>query len=256
MSELMMKGAVRPAKVMFEYRVGEDWRTQHTIEHGVNPPAEFVVTFDLVDLTPKQRERALRLAAPASQVSRTRNPFLRHPELAHPTDDVEAVLNAWEDHLAKVDLESLNEGDAGDSEVSRAEFLREMGAWVAQHGSTRLRRALERGYRATGIYVEERALKEMPDFFFDRDGRVVFREALNPSAEALELETQTLQRMADHSRAASEVRIVWMTDAPSEWPDELLPGEAIFVKFLGHGRLFRPVADTDLALRALAWEAR
>lgn len=249
MSELMMKGAKRPAKVMFEYRVSDAWRDQWTIEHGEDPSVTFLVTFNLKDdLDRSQRERALRLAPLASRVVKQKNPFLRHPVLPEPSDDPAVVLEAWERHLGQIDLDRLDEFADLDADVAREDFVREMGEWTETHGSPRLKRAIERGYRATGIYVEERARQELPDFLFDGDRLAVFREALNPSAAALDLETATIARLSDHARAASSVRIVWLTDGPDDWPLEIFPGEAVHVEFLGHARLFKPLLDPELEL--------
>lgn len=115
--------------------------------------------------------------------------------------------------------------------------------WIEQFGSGRLKRAAQRGYKHDGLYVDERLAKELPGFI-SAIGKSKIGEVINPTAEALELEEQTLRlRGADGmwARDDDSVQLVWVRADPNlDLPD----GEYVKVSgYLGRHAVFRPVND-------------
>jgi hypothetical protein len=87
-------------------------------------------------------------------------------------------------------------------------------AWIDEHGSDRLKRAVERGYKHDGICRDERMATELPGFISFAKKRNV-REIMNPSEEALEIEREVLELVERNGMTDVSVRLVWV---PAESP--------------------------------------
>lgn len=135
---------------------------------------------------------------------------------------------------------ALNERVA--SEKARREAERD--AWVAAHGSTRLRKALAGGYPCQRLYVVERAEQELPGYTVDFRDVAAWEERANPTESALD--------EADRVKAAgldiSEAVVRWLTVSPSNlgeddgYEDEWFePTEAVVVRgYLGKYDAIKP----------------
>lgn len=118
------------------------------------------------------------------------------------------------------------------SEAEKASAEAEKAAWIAAHGSARLKRAHAAGYDCGRLYLRERAAVEYPGFTLDYENAAAWKRRACPSERALNIETET---RAAHPEA-DEVYIVWMTAPPADTPnddeydDEYEAREAVVVK--------------------------
>lgn len=117
------------------------------------------------------------------------------------------------------------------AEAERAEAKRrdaERAAWVAEHGSDYLKRAVGAGYDCQRRYVEERAALEMPGFLVDFDEQADWRSRACPSEAALD---RALALRDD----GHIVEVVWLTrpveidDEDAAYGEPFDPREAIVV---------------------------
>jgi len=122
----------------------------------------------------------------------------------------------------------------------QGEYQAERQRWIAQHASRRLRLAAERGYRHDGLYRDERLAEELPSFVaLGKQDEV--KELLNPTEEALELESDVLQHIVDRELGDLEVKLVWVT---SSFKSAAWDGEHVQIRsFLGRHNVYRPVHD-------------
>lgn len=127
--------------------------------------------------------------------------------------------------------------DSQHTPESALDYEDEKRGWMDTYGSTRLKLAAERGYKHDGIYRDERAAQELPGFVALPKAKP--REVINPTAEAIELETQTMERVSRLTLVQGiTVRIVWVGDTGTDLPD----GEYVMVDgYLGKHKLFLPV---------------
>jgi hypothetical protein len=118
-------------------------------------------------------------------------------------------------------------------------------AWIGAHGSRRLRLAQEREYRHDGLYRDERLAAELPGFRGDLGRKVEVKEIINPSEEALDLEQQVLETVAE-LKPAVKVRLVFLKIEP-EFPfDPDIEGEFVEVSnYLGRYKAYRPVREEE-----------
>lgn len=119
--------------------------------------------------------------------------------------------------------------------------------WIAKHGSTRLKRAAHRGYRHDGIYRDERLAIDLPGFVGTLGRKSKTRELVNPSADALQVEEETLARTESLGIDDAQVRLVFASsqgDYP--WPE----GEFVEIaSYLGRHTVWkrvRELADDDI----------
>ncbi|MTD47286.1 hypothetical protein GKE82_24075 [Conexibacter sp. W3-3-2] len=129
-------------------------------------------------------------------------------------------------------------------------YAEERDAWIHAHGSPRLRAAHAGDYKLDLIYRQERLAREGLDgMLLSLGRRAKIREALNPSAAALDLEQlvrdwahKPTTTRAAQDPAGPEVRIVWAAVDLDDVDD----GEMIQVKaWLGRHRLWLPVEPQD-----------
>jgi len=118
--------------------------------------------------------------------------------------------------------------------------------WIAKHGSSRLKRAAERGYRHDGIYRDERLKVELPEFVGSLGRKPTFRELVNPSEAALEIEAEVLARAEGLGISDDQVRLVFaQLSFDTEWVD----GEFVQIEgYLGRHTVWQSVSgeiDTD-----------
>jgi hypothetical protein len=114
--------------------------------------------------------------------------------------------------------------------------------WIAEHGSKRLKLAAERGYKHDGIYRDERLAQDFPEFVGSLGKRIEVGEVVNPTAEAVQLESETLERVTALSLEGVKVRIVWVTSRDFEIKD----GEYIqLTGYLGRHTVFRQVHEAE-----------
>lgn len=89
----------------------------------------------------------------------------------------------------------------------------QMGEWIKQHGSERLKRAFEGGYEVGRVYTLERAAKEAPGWQVDFYNQAEWKERTNPTLKELDA--------ADAARTLLDmpVKIVWLTYPPKDYPN-------------------------------------
>lgn len=249
--------AVRPVKeaekVTFEFQVvvSTEFIEDSIDTHGLRPPSDWQISFELEDIPPPLRRR-LRLA---HQRYIGVEPY---PAFPRPIGDPELFLQALEPWLDQVEAEAA-EAEKEQELAAQAEakaqlsFREEMERWTAENGSLRLRAALERGYRANTTYAIERGASEFPGFWVDTADDCEWGERTDPSEEALLLE-QGVEGHIARQGAELEHRIVWLEESPraldrklEEDEDDVFEAqEAIVVPhYLGRYTLVLPV-DPDL----------
>ncbi len=138
-------------------------------------------------------------------------------------------------------------------EKAEAEAFRvAMEAWATQHGSPRLQQAINRGYKATRTYAEERAALEAPGWIVDVSDRAEWRDRVDPSAHALAAEEEAtalakgLAALGSLASNQAHARVVWLTQLPmrSDW--DVPQQEALVVRgYLGRYDLILPLGAPD-----------
>lgn len=83
----------------------------------------------------------------------------------------------------------------------------EKSGWIEAHGSDHLRRAHALGYDCQRRYVTERAAREFPGWVVDFDDCADWRERSCPSAEALRVVEELINR-------GLNAKVVWLTAPP------------------------------------------
>lgn len=137
--------------------------------------------------------------------------------------DQERARRAREEHEAREAAER----------AERARRAAEKSAWVAEHGSDFIKKAVAAGYDCQRRYVTERAALELPGFTVDFDDRADWRSRSCPSADALD-------RALALREAGHDATVVWLTTPPSDptsdgYDVDDEPREAIVVAaYLGH----------------------
>lgn len=147
---------------------------------------------------------------------------------------VETLLKAAvRNMLSDVQAEQAKQAQAERYEQCRA-------AWIAKHGSQRLKRAAARDYRHDGIYRDERLQLELPGFVGALGRKPTIRELVNPSEQALELEAQALARAEALGIDGDNVRLVYaQPGSDSDWSD----GEFVQIEgYLGRHTVWQSVS--------------
>ncbi len=215
----------------FTYTVSDPWIEDRMDIDGVAMPKQWSIAFGLGELpNPGERQRARKLWNLYQQFGGT-------AELDAPTDDPIEFLNSLDEWIA-VEKERIEYEDhqRQQAEVERERFVQdfeeEMKRWIQAHGSERMKAAQARGYKVTGSYARARACKEIPGAWVDTSGRAEYRERVDPSKEALELESAFETFMEVHD-CSFRTRIVWLVEPPTDLAeayeeidvDEVLAGE-------------------------------
>ena len=124
-----------------------------------------------------------------------------------PTDD-----QIVEKALAPAVKYALNkQQEAARRQEDRERYEKDREAWIAAHGSPRLKRSAERGYKHDGAYKEERLEAEFPGFVASLGKDIEVGEVFNPTEAALDVETEVLEQVAAADSDGLGVRLVWVT---------------------------------------------
>lgn len=245
----------------FTYNVEEAWIEQTIDEEGHRPASKWEVTFDLSEVPSPDLRRRIRLAHEYYSESPD------FPTLPAPTEDPGEFaegIEAWQGAVEQAAAESAEESRA-ESEAeatANAAFEAERSVWVAEHGSQRLKLAVERGYKANRTYALERAAIEFPEFWVDTAEDLEWNERVDPSETALDLEIQTREVIEKLDLdSGTDARIVWLIEAPravdralEEADEEFEPQEVIVVtQYLHRYALAMPV-DPDHRVNLAASE--
>jgi hypothetical protein len=213
MVEAGPRGDARVVKYTYTYTISDQWIEDRMDIEGIEMPKSWSISFSLADLpNPPERNRARRLWQMYQDIG-------QEPKLEAPTNDVLEFLNQFEE-WAVLERERLaqEEHHRAQSEIDREiavrEFDREMADWIDRNGSPRMKTASKRGYKVTASYARARAREELPGCWVDTAGRAEFRERVDPSAGALQVESQ-LEDWLMASDLNLRIRIVWLTSPPS-----------------------------------------
>ncbi len=167
------------------------------------------------------------------------------------TRKVALDLPAWENPARQA---ATAEREAREQAEAQA-FRSTMEAWARDHGSDRLRRAIERGYKAVRTYAEERGALEAPGWIVDVADRATWKSRSDPSATALAAEAEAITMASELVRRGSlpadqaadvRVGVVWLTRHPTAYSWDEPQQEAIVVRgYLGRYDLLRPLGARD-----------
>lgn len=133
----------------------------------------------------------------------------------------------------------------GNTQEARAKeaYEAERERWIAEHGSNRLKLAAQRGYRHDGLYRDERLAAELPGFIGFIGQRSEVKDVINPSEEALALETEALERVVEIGLDVLVKLVFVKVDIELAMDGKLADGEYVEVaNYLGRHRVYRPVA--------------
>jgi hypothetical protein len=218
MAQAAPLGEAEPEKLDFEYDVAPEYVNAIIDETGLRPPARWSISIDLSeDVNDPSLRRRLRAAydfyaeAPG------------YPELPAPTDDpIEFLvqLDLWQAAISDDD-------DEGSDRSHSEAFVAEMRAWTFSYGSRRLKKAVERDYKAISLYAQERVDLEVPGAWVDTADDADLRERTDPSEEALDFEGQVESHLGRMGSSHSP-RIVWMVEPPRELAKMLEAGSMIW----------------------------
>lgn len=84
-------------------------------------------------------------------------------------------------------------------------------AWANEHGSDRLRRALDAGHDCSRLYAIERAALEYPGCVLDYEKHSDWKDRSCPSTDALDTRDALIA-----AHPAADIKIVWLTDEPQD----------------------------------------
>lgn len=250
MGTLRLIGDPTPVELTFRAKAAPEFVDRTIDETGVRPPDEWEVTFDFAEVDDVELRRRLRLAYARYE------PAKSYPVLPGPTEDPEQFLQGLEPWLDQVEAEEAEEemrraSEAEAEEAVMAAFSEEMSRWVLEHGSQRLRLAVEGNYRSNTSYALERAMVEMPGFWVDTAEDCEWGERADPTEEALVL-AHALKADLEAVDRSLEVQIVWLTETPRALDRKMEaqnlafePQEALIVPgYLGRYLLAMPLDPT------------
>jgi hypothetical protein len=212
---------------------GEQIRIDLLRESDPDAFDEGITLVEQVADLPEAAVRALAVQATAAVFD------LYYPDGPDPTD-AEIVASAVVPAARRV-LDQAREDEK--RAAADASYVSERKRWIAARGSERLKLAAARGYKHDAIYRDERLVQELPEFVgaLPRESQV--REAINPSAEALEAESRVLDRVENGRFGDVDVRIVWVQIPDYQPPG---PGEYVQVKgYLGRHSVYRRISPEE-----------
>lgn len=232
------EGDARVVEHSYIYVVSDQYIEDRIDLDGVELPKQWSIAFSLQDLPgPGFRQRARGLRKLYEEIG-------REPELDEPTNDPVEFLERLEEWLAgETERLSYEQHQREQAEVSHEleiqEFQDEMNDWIDREGSDRLKIAHRRRYKVTSTYARERGRAELPECWIDTAGVADYRERVDPSAEALRLETR-LGEWLSHADLDLSTRIVWLVEPPS--------GLAEALDEVSEDELFEPEFEQQEAL--------
>lgn len=158
----------------------------------------------------------------------------------------EAEHQAAEAERADKLAESVRRANAADAErkakaeAEKAERL----AWIAEHGSARLKKCIAHGYDCARLYEIERAAFDFPGWVLDYNDTGNYKVRSGPSLEALERMEGIQTWLKGRGMTEATVRIVWLTAEPTSEPGrtdedtDWEPREALLLEGVGLHDLF------------------
>lgn len=129
--------------------------------------------------------------------------------------ELTAAIKEWQVavayHKELVARKAIREEEA---QTAKDAILKERAAWIQEHGSDYLKKAVALGYNSQRHYVNERSTFELPGYVVDFDDKATWENRSAPSIEALEEEEKL--RAAGYS----QVKIVWLEHPPYKFVDD------------------------------------
>jgi hypothetical protein len=261
MAESRSQGSARVLAHDYLYAVSDEWIDAQIDETGVEPPKVWRIKFHLRELaTADDRKRARRLRREWAEIPLQ----IILPEPAADPDEFLDLLETW----LEEDEDRLSEDGAETEEMRRrrrlASFDADMAKWIASFGSNRLKLASARNYKITSSYAKERGREELPECWVDTSAKAQFRERVDPSMQALKVETN-FRGWLKSKELDLDTRIIWLTTPPpamAEYMDygggdvfeeqpEFAQQEALLIPtYLGKYEAYLPVDREQRAPRA------
>lgn len=214
MAESGPVGAERAVTYTFKYLVSDQFIEDRMDLSGTELPKIWLIKFSLADLPgPGLRQRARSLWQLHEELGE------QMPELDAPTDEPVEFLEQLEQWLGEEQERRAQEYHRRQQEDLKrdrevAKFEEEMNDWIVARGSDRLKTARGRRYKVTSSYARERGREELPEFWIDTAGSASYRERVDPTSDALRVETR-IEEWLDDLDPQLRSRIVWLTEPPS-----------------------------------------
>src|SRR5581483_2250467 len=109
------------------------------------------------------------------------------PDVAAAVEATQEVVRAEKERLARERAAERERAERERAEAERA-YVADREAWIAEHGSSRLRRLVAEGIEHDAVYRDERLAMERPAWQWSRlDGNLPGAEPRNAPEEALDL---------------------------------------------------------------------
>lgn len=221
MAENGPRGGTRILQQRYRYAVSDTWIENQVDETGLQPPKTWQIQFQL---------RELRDAEARKRARALEDIWYSIPddvELPEPIDDPERFLDLVEEWIEEHSDEVASSGEeSGEARRRRriVDFDAEMDAWIEENGSDRLKLGRSRKYKVTSTYAIERGREELPRWWIDTAGKAGYRERVDPSKPALDVETN-VRRWIAFNELGLEPRIVWLTSPPPAMAEYMEYGE-------------------------------
>lgn len=213
------QGNARILEHHYRYEVSDEWIQERIDEDGIEPPKVWNITFELRELPDIETRR---------KAQRLRNVWESIPgrmELHAPTDDPALFLELVE-HWVLLKAEDARDAEVAElkereSKLTEQEmFEAGMEQWISDHGSKRLKLARAGNYKVVSTYAKERGRADLPGCWIDTAERAEFRERVDPSMEALQVES-TMREWLEFHELDLETRIIWLVGPPSSMVEHL-----------------------------------
>lgn len=192
------------ANVKFDMATDADEAQRKAIAaHCAGKAWDSEVSISLVNPQPTGSEPLIELDAPP-----TLDEALDHLAKAQATRaayDVERAAVAERKRQEAAERNRQEAERTAAAEAAKQQRHAEKIAWIAAHGSDRLRRAVERGHDCQALYIRERAAVEAAGFTADIYDGAAWKPATCPSVAALDAAD------AAETLNVGEVQIVWLT---------------------------------------------
>lgn len=156
------------------------------------------------------------------EYSRKSGPW-NDPRLADRAAQVDSWCKQKNDEISAKMLEE-KESERREQAARKEKYKADMEAWIAQHGSERLKRCIQEGISCQGIYRDERIAKEYPGWVKYSDLEEVVRDPVNPPAEAFVILDLARKTVPSAKLQFYKDKSIGVYCAHAEWPvapDEL-----------------------------------